>query len=67
LDFGTYASHNPKIYNKIPNGSWVILTVKGDENFNLQSRQLVKVTRARKIVEAHKSGKTWKILSPINA
>ena len=63
LDFDSYASRNPKIYDNIPKGSWVVLTVKGDAKFNRLSKSLVKNARVKKekIVIAQRDGKKWKV------
>lgn len=63
LDFDSYASRNPKVYDNIPNGSWVVLTVKGDRKFNQESKSILinsKVNK-NKVVIAHKEGKQWKV------
>ena len=63
LDFDSYASKNPQIYDNIPKGSWVVLTVKGDTKFNRQSKSLTKNAplKKNKVIIARKDGKKWAV------
>lgn len=63
LEFDEYASHNPKVWNKVPNGAFLIFTVRGDSDFNSWSSNLpTKYERSRKkIIEAHKLGAKWDV------
>ncbi len=69
LEFDTYASRNPGVYDKIPNGSWVVLTVRGDEKFNRESRSTVGIAQINKakVIEARKEGSRWKIAKFVTA
>ena len=61
LDFSGYVSRHPYAYKKIPKGAHVFFTIKGDEKFNQNSRELVEKTKGkgRKYIEARKEGTRW--------
>lgn len=63
LDFDRYVSRNPKVLNRIPNGAWLVFTMKGDEDFNRMSWTIAGKIKAdkQKIVEAHKEGNRWTV------
>ena len=63
LEFDKYASHNPKVWNKIPYGAFLIFTVSNDKDFNTWSSGLLtKNERNRKqVIEAHKLGNKWDV------
>ncbi|KKS14686.1 MAG: hypothetical protein UU71_C0021G0009 [Parcubacteria group bacterium GW2011_GWB1_41_6] len=65
LEFDRYLSKHPDTFKKIPKGACVVITVKGDDAFNRQSKILVDKTRTktRKCIEARKEGSRW-ILQP---
>jgi len=65
LEFDKYLTKNPRSFRKIPKGAWVIITVKGDKQFNDNSRSLIQRTRTnhKKVIEARKEGNRWKIQS----
>jgi hypothetical protein len=65
LEFDKYLTRNPRALNKIPQGGWIFITVKGDKEFNRTSRNLIQQTRtnSKKIVEAQKEGSRWTIQS----
>ena len=65
LQFDHYVVRNAAVRAKIPNGAYVVITVKGDDTFNRSSREMVKkVSSARaRVVEARKEGRKWTIRS----
>ncbi len=66
LEFDRYLAKNPAAFEKIPNNACLVLTVKGDEDFNRESKTMVKAAKDRrqKCVEARKEGAQW-ILEPL--
>jgi hypothetical protein len=66
IEFDYYMAEHPEIFEQIPNNSWLIVTVDGDEKFNKESARLVSDIKRKKVVEAHKSGTTWS-LRPLQA
>ena len=60
-EFDEYIARHPKVYAAIPNGAWIVITVKNDKKFNDTSISLVRDRRRKKVVEAHKSGTSWTI------
>ena len=66
LEFDQYLNKHPDLYTKIPNGASVIITVKGDDEFNKNNRANVSDTSG-KIVEAMKENRRWFVQGvPIN-
>jgi hypothetical protein len=61
LEFDRYVVEHPDLFKSIPNGAYVIVTLKNDAKFSQQSRKLVKEPRRKKVVEAQKAGSTWTI------
>jgi len=59
LEFDKYITQHPDVMVKIPRGAYVIMTVKGDEEFNQNSKELVKKSRTQKFIEARKEGMKW--------
>lgn len=68
LDFDRYVTKNPQTLDRIPNGSWVVFTVRGDDKFNKLSWALAgRMTKQKqKMVEARKESKRWKIVEPVS-
>ncbi len=66
MEFDRYMMKRLHLFNKIPNKSTIMFTIKGDQNFNRQSASLMQKARIRpsKIVEARKEGRGWKFFSP---
>lgn len=60
LELDRYLASHPSAYDKIPRGACVIITQKGDANFNEQSRQIAEKSSER-CVEARKAGRHWTI------
>lgn len=58
-EFDKYLIEHPNLWNKIPNGAHVILTVKGDEKFNTLSMSMVRDIKRKKVIEAHKTDHRW--------
>lgn len=61
LEFDDYLIKHPRLFSEIPNGAYIVITLNGDKKFNVESRSLIKDSRRKKIVEAHKSGSAWSI------
>lgn len=69
LELNSYISRHPSAYKKIPRGAWVIITVKGDKDFNRHSMALaekIKKMEKQKRIEARKEGTRW-VLQPLAA
>jgi hypothetical protein len=64
LEFDNYLVKHPQLFDSIPNGAYVVITISDDVNFNAQSMSLIKDKRRKKIVEAHRAGATWRV-SPL--
>ncbi|MDP3696814.1 MAG: hypothetical protein Q8R55_02155 [Candidatus Taylorbacteria bacterium] len=63
LEFDRRVVRNPDIMGKVPNGACIIITTKGDESFNRESRSLAqKFTKGgEKCFEAKKEGSRWSV------
>lgn len=61
LEFDDYLSKHPRLFEAIPNGAYIVITVQEDNQFNAQSLSLIRDKRRKKIVEAHKVGTSWRI------
>lgn len=61
LEFDSYLAKHPKLFDDIPNGAYVVITIKGDDKFNKDSLSTIRDKRRKKIVEAHKSASNWSI------
>lgn len=63
LEFDRRVVRNPDIMAKVPSGACIIITTKGDERFNRESRSLAeKVARGgEKCFEAKKDGSRWTV------
>lgn len=61
LELDTYLAKHPDLYEKIPNGAYIIITVKNDRDFNIDSISTVKHLKRKRIVEAHKVSNKWDI------
>lgn len=59
LEFDEYLVSHPHLLDSIPHKSYVIMLVKGDDDFNRQSYELV--GRRKNVVQAIKSGKSWEL------
>ena len=68
LEFDRYLSKHPGEFDKIPNKACIIITVKGDKKFNLNSKALAQIAKRdkQKCIEARKEGNTW-VLEPFPA
>ncbi len=60
-EFDKYLIDHPDLWDKIPNGAHVILTVQGDEKFNTLSISMVRDPKRKKVVEAHKTDHRWSL------
>ncbi|MEJ0021261.1 MAG: DUF5647 family protein [Candidatus Doudnabacteria bacterium] len=65
FEFDKYASKNPRVWNKIPNGSLVIFTIKGDDAFNTWSGYSAGKVKGKnqKVIQAIKEHNTWRVLN----
>lgn len=61
LEFDDYLVKHPSLFSEIPNGAYIVITLKDDKGFNTESLSLVKDKRRKKVIEAHKSGSDWSI------
>lgn len=61
MEFDVYLSKHPELYKKIPNGAYVVIQVNGDESFNKQSIATVRNIRTKKVIEAQKVSRGWRL------
>ena len=68
LEFDTYLSKNPNEFKKIPDKACIIITVKGDKEFNRNSISIAQKVKnvKQKCIEARKEGVRW-VLQPFPA
>ncbi len=59
LEFDSYLAKHPKLFDEIPNGAYIVITINGDKKFNADSLSTVRNQRRKTIVEAHKSQSSW--------
>jgi len=67
LEFDDYIAKHPKLFSEIPNGAYIVITLSNDKVFNDESLSLIRDTRRKKVVEAHKSGTSWTIRPLVKA
>jgi hypothetical protein len=61
LEFDEYLAKHPSAYDKIPNGAFIVITLKSDPKFSRQSVSLVKKVSKKPLIEAQKSSSGWSI------
>lgn len=61
LEFDNYLANHPDLFSSIPNGAYIVITIKGDNKFNTDSISIVKDMKRKKLVEVHKSSDTWSL------
>lgn len=61
LEFDSYLAKHPSLFDQIPNGAYIVITVSGDNKFNADSLSTVKDRRHKKIVEARKLRAGWSL------
>ncbi|HSW99472.1 MAG TPA: DUF5647 family protein [Patescibacteria group bacterium] len=61
LEFDNYLVEHPQLFDEIPNGAYIVIAIHDDAKFNSESLSLIKDKRRKKIVEAHRSGSTWRV------
>ena len=62
LEFDNYIARHPELFDSIPDGATVIMTLKGDDEFNDASISIVRNSRSKRpVVEAQKEGSHWSI------
>ena len=61
LEFDAYIARHPDLFNDIPKGAYIIITVSGDKKFNSYSISMVKKLKRKKIIEAHKESDKWSL------
>ncbi|MFA5261705.1 MAG: DUF5647 family protein [Candidatus Omnitrophota bacterium] len=68
LELDRYLTKHPEAFDKIPNKACLMITVKGDDDFNRESKMVVKIAKdqKQKCVEARKEGIDW-VLEPFFA
>jgi basic membrane lipoprotein Med (substrate-binding protein (PBP1-ABC) superfamily) len=68
LEFDKYLSKHPAEFKKIPNKACIVITVKGDKEFNRSSLAIAQKVKqdSQKCIEARKEGSNW-ILEPFPA
>lgn len=61
LEFNRYLNTHPEAFKKIPHKANIVLTIKGDDEFNRSSLNILeKGKRSRqKYIEARKVGRRW--------
>jgi hypothetical protein len=61
LEFDEYLAKHPAMFESIPNGAYIVITISGDNKFNADSISIVKNMRKKRIVEAHKAANKWSL------
>jgi len=61
LEFDEYLAKHPKMFEDIPNGAYIVITINGDKKFNRDSISIVRDMRRKKLIEAHKSSNQWSL------
>lgn len=61
LELDTYLARHPELFNKIPNGAYIVITIKDDTKFNVDSISTVGSFKRKKVLEAYKTSKRWDI------
>lgn len=61
LEFDEYLAKHPVLFEKIPNGAYIVITVNGDNKFNEDSLSIVKNMKRKKLIEAHKTTSSWSL------
>ncbi len=61
LEFDDYLAKHPQLFEDIPNGAYIVITLQEDAKFNTESLSLIRNKRRKKVVEAHRAGTTWHI------
>jgi len=61
LEFDSYLAKHPKLFEDIPSGAYIIITVRGDAKFNKDSLSTIRDAERKKVVEAHKSSNRWSL------
>ncbi len=58
-EFDDYIVKHPAMHKKIPNRAYIVITVKGDDEFNAASISLIRDPKRKKVIEAHKTDHRW--------
>jgi len=61
MEFDMYMAKHPEMFEDISNKAWIAMTVEGDEEFNQGSVSMIRNIKSKRVVEAHKKGKTWSL------
>lgn len=65
LEFDNFLAKHPELYDSIPNGAVVVITLESDKKFSEASIQIVKhYPKKQPIVEARKENSEW-VLHPL--
>ena len=67
LELDRYLGKHPAVFDKIPNKACVVITIKGDNEFNRESKIIIQKAKEekQKCVEARKEGIRW-VLEPLS-
>jgi hypothetical protein len=62
IEFDNYIARHPELFESIPNGATVVITLSDDDDFSKANISIVEKSRSRRpIVEARKSDGVWNI------
>jgi hypothetical protein len=65
LEFEDYLAKHPELYDSIPNGAFIVFTIKSDKKFSSENIAIVeKHARKEPIIKAEKVQSRW-TLSPL--
>ena len=66
LELDQYLAKHLDAFDKIPDNACLMITVKGDDDFNRESKSMVEAAKneKQKCVEARKEGASW-VLEPV--
>jgi Family of unknown function (DUF5647) len=67
LELDSYLAEHFELYESIPNGAVVVITLRSDKDFTNKSIGIARRSRSKRpIIEAEKSGREW-TLRPLSA
>lgn len=66
MEFDRYIFEHLELLDNMPKRIHIVLTVEGDDKFNADSLSLIKTSRRKNMVEAHKAQGQWS-LRPLQA
>jgi hypothetical protein len=66
LEFDDYLTKHPELYDSIPNGAVIVITLKSDKKFSNDSIAIVRKYHTKQpVVQAEKDSSSWS-LSPLH-